>query len=26
LKAPAPDYIEVHDPHGNLLQRIGNLS
>ncbi len=23
LKAPAPDYLEVHDPDGNLAQRIG---
>jgi hypothetical protein len=23
LKAPAADYLEVHDPDGNLTQRIG---
>lgn len=23
LTPPAPDYLEVHDPDGNLLQRIG---
>jgi RES domain-containing protein len=24
LGPPAPDYLEVHDPHGNLTVRIGN--